>query len=240
MPTRIRKLRTYKRKISTKAKMPVRRRNFTRAVRAVVARTGEIKRLQRSHQYTANLDSIATPGANIKVTDLINIASGDGYSQRDGHVIRGSGFRIAGQYRNDGNRVVYVRHLVLLCKNGSAQTTTPSTTGFLEDNSGDITATTILNLFKRVNRDLFVPLYDKIIKLGSDDATLVNQQVVNRCRLIRHWLPFKRLIRFNGSSAINPDSGRVILVTMCWTADNTTPNENVGIDITSDFYYREH
>lgn len=127
------------------------------------------------------------PGGATAVVDHTAIPSGGLAWQRIGREVRCTGISLKGVLYNTAADTKYVRHLVLMVKDGSADIT--GATGELFEKASLATAPMqefamggyILGLLRKVNQAKFTVLHDSVIRLGaSADPTGAGTKYYNK------------------------------------------------------------
>jgi len=164
--------------------------------------------------------------------DFLSVPQGDAFNNRDGHIIRMSGMKVAGSLHSNGTsvgpiavRMAFVQHV------GRIETTDTYFTrpDGLDTNtlSGDSAC-----IHWDFNRDAYRVLSNRIFLLNTD------AQKDNVSRLFSKWIkPLIRTLRYDSGSTTSP-ARNVKLVMYARRLDNDeTTGTNIELTLNNTMYY---
>jgi len=177
-----------------------------------------------------------TLGTPMFLDDIMSIGLGDRVSSRIGREVFARGIRFSFVLNNNATVGVLARVLFLVNKIGRNYTAYRAGTEIFDDNvSNDSTTGTLYDMTRRINKDRYRVLSDKIYKLGSsaaDGSNFLQKKL---------WLPMKnKLIYDNTTAASVPELNNVIALVLVARADNDVSlGDVVECTMHSSFYYKD-
>lgn len=220
-------------------KRPIRRyrrkQPLKRAVRNVMSTMLETKK-QLSYYNEVALTSASTFPGTYKV-DGMSLAQGTNMCQRVGNWVSGVGFKTKFLLHNNATNCQFVRYLLLVNKQGSANTDYITGANLFDNNSGvntDLSSfTTNAYLVRRINKDKYHVLVDRIIRLGGANDK-------DKIFAFSKYIPLRfRKYNYDYTTAVLPTKNNIIELWLTAEADDDAVGETVELTGEQAFYYKD-
>lgn len=216
---------TYTKKYASKPKYNT--RSLSKMIKKVTLKQAETKRYEYE-QLERPINSLTSPTNDFP---LAQVGVGTQYSQRIGHEITGVGFNIRGHVTCAAGRSQYVRIIAYRVKDKSVN----RITALLENNSGNQSAVGDMEtMWRRVNTEAFEVLGTRILKVG-DSQELSS----DRTKMFKMWIPYKRNLRYDGSSVIDPISPIFLVVFNADSNNDSSGGDSCELSFNSTFYFKD-
>lgn len=217
---------TYQKKPYRKPVM-VNSRSVAALVKKVTLKQAETKKYE-FEQLERSINSLTSPTT---VWGIAQVPVGNQYSQRIGHEITGVGFNIRGHVTVASGRCQYVRIIAFRVKNAG----TNNISELLENNGGNQTAVGDMEtMWRRVNTEAFEVLGSRILKVGDSQ-----EQSSDRTKMFKMWIPYKRAIRYDGSSTIDPVQPIKFIVFNADANNDSSGGDSCEVSFNSTFYFKD-
>lgn len=211
----------YKGRVAKKPRM-------TTARVASIAKKAVMKASETKKHSVERIEEALSALGSIENQSLCNLAQGTGNINRIGHKVKSVGFEVRGHINNNTNSSTIIRMLVVRFKNNQA---VPGT-DLIEIDSGNtaVTSNDVSALWRRINRDSYDVLKEKYITLDSAEKSF---------KTFKFWVPFKKELTYETSSAVQPNHDRVHLVAFARSTGNDGLAPNCELHYISTFYFKD-
>lgn len=189
--------------------------HLEQVVRDVVIKTSETKK--HSHE---RIEKTLSSLGGLEYQSLVSLGQGAGAHQRIGHKVRAVGIDVRGHVNNNTTAAGILRLLVIRHKNASANPSSDlleTDVANQDPTTGDVSA-----IWRRVNGDSYEILGQRYLTLDSAEKSFKTFQV---------WIPLKRTLNYETSSALVPTEDRISLVAFCRATGND------GLTMTTELHY---
>lgn len=227
----------YKRnkRATTKRRTTTRRWTKRRAIPRLINKFFETKKCFASYTETALTSASTYPG--IYVDGAMQVSQGTTMCQRIGNWVNGVGFKTRFVLHNNATDPQFIRYLILVNKQGSANTDYTTGASMFDNTSGTNTNlasfTTNGYLVRRVNKDKYTVLFDKIIRLGgSADRDKIYA-------FTRYISLAGRKFNYDGTSSVNPTQRNIVEVWLTAEADDDAVGQTVELTGEQTFYFKD-
>lgn len=167
----------------------------------------------------------------------MNLAQSLTMAGRVGNWVNGVGFKTRFLLHNNNANCQFVRYLLLVNKEGVANTDHQTGANLFDNNSGTNTSltsfTTNAYLVRRINKDKYHVLIDKIIRLGGNSD---KDKIYSFTKYIS--LRGKKY-NYDGTGAVAPSKNQIIEIWLTAEADDDAVGETVELTGESAFYYKD-
>jgi len=169
---------------------------------------------------------------------MISVTQGTGVFQRSGNQIVAKGFHLKGVLNNNSATPNYVR-MVLAWSNTDTATAFASASLFADaNNAGGVATTSTVNganvLYYPINKTSFMPVWDKVIKLGgSQDPSCT--------RMFSRFIKMKKTIRFiaNNSGDSLQDKQLTLFILVAQADDDVGLGQTVEVSHVARLFFTD-